>query len=215
MSARAQLGNAANNAVNTLWGRVPEMVFWIFTLGTTAYLAWIGSSEIWARLSQSQAATTATNIFAISNGSEVVWNGAGLSWEGIPGALIALAQAAAVTLGMLFLLARRLRPRILGAMITVGWAALWAANATAFAAKSGTALTWLLAIAYSLPLIAAVVVSMRRMGSVTRRRRTPRRTPRGIPAVPPRFRTSNARGAIDHSDVPHIHPKTRDVRVAS
>lgn len=215
MSARARMGNSANNAVNALWARVPEMVFWIFTLGTTAYLAWIGAGEIWSRLAGDGAATTATNMFAISNGTEIVWNGAGLSWEGIPGALIALAQAAAVTLGMLFLLARRLRPRILGAMITVGWAALWAANATAFAAKSGSALTWLLAAAYTLPLIAAVVVSMRRMGSVTRRRRVPRRAPRAIPPAPPRFRNGNARGAIDHSDVPHIHPKTRDVRVAS
>lgn len=194
MSLPTRTFQRIDRLVEGLWKRLPEVVFWVFLVGSVAYLGQIGAGEIMNRGVGGAPGTTNAYTFVINSGAES-WAAPGLTYEGITGVILALAQASAVALGAFLLFARRLRRRIIGSMLVVGWAALWAANAAAFAGKSGgSAGDWMMALAYALPLVASMIVAMRRMGAGGRgrggvMRRTPprlrRREAPKTPTIPP------------------------------
>jgi hypothetical protein len=199
MPARTHILNRIDHGVDVAWKRAPDLVFWLFMLGTSFWLAWMGGSDLKLRLLDGVGGATHTTIFRVVNGPES-WTAPGLTYDGLLGSTIALFEAAAVVFGLLLLRSRRLGRRIGGVMIVVAWAALWAGNAAAFAAKSGGGLTWGMAAAYTLPLVAAIIVGMRFMASPRRGRRRTwprlprlRRSPAPIPPPPARLRGSESR----------------------
>lgn len=175
MAAVARTWAALERGVESVWKRIPDLVFWLFMLGSAGYLGRMGGTGLWDRLVLGAPDATGTHFFRIDSPA---WTAPGLTYEGIPGALLALGEAGAVLVGLVMLFASRLRARVLASMIVVAWASLWAANATALAAKTGDLAMWLMAAAYGVPLVATIIVSMRRMGSSHGGRRGRRPLPR-------------------------------------
>ncbi len=137
MSMPARTVQRIDRGVDRLWKRLPELVFWVFLIGTVAYLGRLGGVDLWDRAFHGAEGVSSTRIFLVNNPAAAeTWTAPGLTYEGIPGAILALVEAGAVALGALLLFARRLRMRILGSMIVVAWTALWVANNSAAAAMS-------------------------------------------------------------------------------
>ena len=192
MAARTRLFSAVDRGVETTWKRAPDLVFWLFMAGTALWLGWMGASDLNAHLVQGVGGISHTSIFRVANGGEA-WTAPGLTYDGTLGSVIALFEAGAVIFGLLMLHSRKLGRRVGGVMIVVAWAALWAGNAAAFAAKSGGGLNWILAAGYTLPLAATAIVGMRKMGG---RGRAPRRRLR----LPVRSRSPRVTVSIDRPE---------------
>jgi hypothetical protein len=163
----------------------PTVVHYTFALGSAAYLLAIGLVEVHRRLIQGVPGETITRVFAVYGDTDT-WTAPLLSYEGLSGATLALAQAAAVLVALALSFSRRSAPRWIGRLGLLAWTALWTAGAWMYADRAGSLGAWLIAAAYLAPLASTAIV-------VSRPRRRPR--PRREAARPSRARVSDIRRA--------------------
>jgi len=138
----------------------PTTIFWLFMAGSAAYLGWLGLSDLNLRLADGVGGVTNTAIFRINDGAES-WTAPLLTYTGLTGSMLAVAEAAIVLAALALSLSSRRTLRLPAKLTTLGWASLWTASATMFAQKSGDPLAWALAAAYAIPLAATAIVITR------------------------------------------------------